>query len=131
MIIHYGGGSGIFPTFAACNRPVYAYESSPYSDETTCEHCLRALYTDRPELLALYMNALRKDPVETKINAPYHFVYNPKSGLPSREHLTYESARTEAERLARLNPGQQFFVLSPISVSTLPSITTQLLVKGA
>lgn len=37
---------------------------------------------------------------------------------PTRRHSTEQAARQEAERLARENPGCEFFVLSAVAVVT-------------
>lgn len=42
---------------------------------------------------------------------PFWVVWNPERGLPRFQHQTFTAAKTEAERLARLHQGQQFFVL--------------------
>lgn len=41
-------------------------------------------------------------------------VWNPEAGNPTFRHPSYESARTEAKRLARENPDTQFFVLKSV-----------------
>lgn len=46
----------------------------------------------------------------------FWIVWNPGSSRPpTRRHRSEESARCEAERLARLNPGQQFIVLRAVA----------------
>ncbi|MBZ0158434.1 MAG: hypothetical protein K8I29_19725 [Alphaproteobacteria bacterium] len=40
----------------------------------------------------------------------------PDGGTPKYKHATEISARHEAERLARLHPGQSFYVLAPLAV---------------
>lgn len=42
------------------------------------------------------------------------FVWNPHGNVPSFEHPTEQNAKIEAERLARLNPGQKFLVLRSV-----------------
>lgn len=44
----------------------------------------------------------------------FYMVWNEGNRGPVVRHNTDMSARTEAERLARLNPGQKFYVLSVI-----------------
>lgn len=46
--------------------------------------------------------------------APFWFVWNPDGRNPARRHLTVSSAINEAERLARLHPGQTFVVLESV-----------------
>lgn len=42
----------------------------------------------------------------------FWLVWNPAGGAPTFQHNTEESARTEASRLARSNPGLKFYVLA-------------------
>jgi len=44
---------------------------------------------------------------------PFWLVWRRHSRTPVFEHPSYHSARTEAERLARANPGSAFYVLAP------------------
>ena len=44
-------------------------------------------------------------------------VWNPRRGLPTVSHETFEVAVKESERLAQLNPGQTFFVMAPVGHS--------------
>ena len=39
-------------------------------------------------------------------------------GTPTVRHTSWESAKQEAERLARMNPGQSFTVMSSIATVT-------------
>jgi len=41
----------------------------------------------------------------------FWLVWNPLGGSPTHQHPSLHLAKTEAERLARQNPGQDFFVL--------------------
>lgn len=45
----------------------------------------------------------------------FWFVWNPQRRAPSYKHPSKESAKTEAERLARLNPGEEFIVLESVA----------------
>lgn len=45
----------------------------------------------------------------------FFLVWNPGGQSPVRRHATRQSATTEAERLANLNPGEVFFVLAAIT----------------
>lgn len=42
---------------------------------------------------------------------PFWLVWNPAGSPPRMKHATLERAESEAGRLARSNPGQEFFVL--------------------
>lgn len=44
---------------------------------------------------------------------PFWLVWNRHGRKPVFEHENYLSARAEAERLARANPGSAFYVLAP------------------
>lgn len=46
---------------------------------------------------------------------PFWMVYGEGQRPPAFKHATFESARLEAERLARLLPGVRFYVLSAIA----------------
>lgn len=48
------------------------------------------------------------------MNESFWLVWNPKGRSPSMEHRTYESAETEAKRLARINRGETFIVLESV-----------------
>jgi hypothetical protein len=50
---------------------------------------------------------------ETK--KPFFVVWCPKKSAPIFRHATLALAEHEAERLARLNPGMEFFVLGTVS----------------
>lgn len=59
----------------------------------------------------------------------FWMVWNPDGRPPSVRHLSRISAVREAERLARSNPGECFYVLCAESVSMVepkPSITRRL-----
>jgi hypothetical protein len=49
---------------------------------------------------------------------PFYLVWNPNGRAPSRRHPSRAAASLEAERLARANPGQEFYVLVPLSLVT-------------
>lgn len=42
----------------------------------------------------------------------FWLVWDPQGGAPTYQHPTFPQARSEAERLARMNPGRTFFVLA-------------------
>lgn len=46
----------------------------------------------------------------------FWFVWCEDGGAPRHKHPTEQSAKTEAERLARLNPGTKFCVLRLVGV---------------
>ncbi len=51
---------------------------------------------------------------------PFFLVWNPQGHNPSHRHSTFESADAECKRLARINPGQEFYVLSSVrKISTV------------
>jgi len=43
--------------------------------------------------------------------APFWMVWNPHGHAPTHKHLKLDDANKEAERLARLNPGEAFHIL--------------------
>ena len=45
----------------------------------------------------------------------FYMVWSPQGRAPTYRHRTYHDAKTEARRLARLNPGGQFIVLGALS----------------
>lgn len=45
----------------------------------------------------------------------FYFVWNPSRSAPTVKHPSEEIAMSEAKRLARLNPGEKFFVLQAIA----------------
>lgn len=46
--------------------------------------------------------------------APFWLVWNPNGHSPAYKHPSPERATAEAERLARVNPGQTFVVLESV-----------------
>jgi hypothetical protein len=46
----------------------------------------------------------------------FWMVYNPKRQAPKRQHQTFGDASEEAARLAKLQPGDQFFILEALTV---------------
>ena len=44
----------------------------------------------------------------------FWMIWNPGNQNPVKQHFDEDQARTEAERLARLNPGQKFHLLAAI-----------------
>lgn len=51
----------------------------------------------------------------------FYCVWNPKHGAPTYQHDTLHRATAEAERLAKLNPGQNFYVLGTMALATVPA----------
>jgi hypothetical protein len=54
--------------------------------------------------------------------AQFWFVWNPQGNAPTCRHGSEQSAINEAERLARLNPGQEFVVLEALHVRCVDSM---------
>ncbi len=54
--------------------------------------------------------------------APFWFVWNPDGRSPTFRHLSEDNAVTEAERLARLNPGETFVVLESVCARRVDSM---------
>lgn len=50
----------------------------------------------------------------------FYVVWNPTAGPPRARHNTEQKALSEAERLARSNPGQKFIVLGAIATIEAP-----------
>lgn len=50
-------------------------------------------------------------------------VWNPAHGEPTVRHSSFEIAKAEAERLARFNPGQKFYVLAACGVARRVDVT--------
>jgi hypothetical protein len=48
---------------------------------------------------------------------PFFLVWAEDGGEPRRQHPDLPSAQREADRLARLHPGDRFFVLAPLCAS--------------
>lgn len=46
---------------------------------------------------------------------PYWLVWREGGGAPTYRHPDEHSARREAERLSKLNPGERFVVLCPVT----------------
>jgi hypothetical protein len=44
----------------------------------------------------------------------FWMVWNPLRSQPTHKHHSFESAKTEAERLARANPNEEFIVLESV-----------------
>lgn len=57
----------------------------------------------------------------------FYVVWNPARNAPVARHPTRHAARAEAERLARKQPGDRFYVLGALSLSQVPSITSALI----
>lgn len=47
-------------------------------------------------------------------NDRFWMVYGAGQGAPTARHKSFDSARTEAERLARMVPGIRFFILETV-----------------
>jgi len=53
---------------------------------------------------------------------PFYMVWAPTGGTPVVQHATYEIAVGEAERLARLRPGQEFIVLKSMAARKMDNM---------
>lgn len=51
-----------------------------------------------------------------KPNESFWMVWNENGGRPAYRHASRAAANTEAERLAKLNPGERFVVLQAVAV---------------
>ena len=51
------------------------------------------------------------------LHSPFWLVWNDRGGAPTYKHDTEQSARNEAERLARINQGQSFHVLRVVGTA--------------
>lgn len=52
--------------------------------------------------------------------AEFWMVWNPNGNTPRYTHQSYESAVTEAQRLARVVEGEQFYVLHAVAKAMIP-----------
>lgn len=50
----------------------------------------------------------------------FWMVFNPEGTSPKMQHFSRHLANLEAERLARLNPGKEFFVLKAMNGCVVP-----------
>jgi len=58
----------------------------------------------------------------------FWMVYGEGQRAPAVKHANFEIAKREAERLSRNNPGIDFFVMRPVSVSRRVDVETKMLV---
>jgi hypothetical protein len=58
------------------------------------------------------------------MNYDFYVVWDPRGNSPAHRHSFEYDAREEAERLAQLNPGQEFYVLHAVSVSGQITVAT-------
>ena len=54
--------------------------------------------------------------------SPFWMVWNPQGRTPAFKHVSLAQATNEAERLARLNPSEVFYVLESIAMRTVDSM---------
>ncbi|WP_370601141.1 hypothetical protein [Pseudomonas nitroreducens] len=52
----------------------------------------------------------------------FWMVWNPQAYAPTVKHPTYQAAEAEAERLARSNPGQDFYLLQATQIRRVDSM---------
>ncbi len=58
------------------------------------------------------------------ITRPFWLVWGINKTVPTFQHPSEQSAHTEAERLARMFPGEQFVVLESVAAITRTDIAT-------
>lgn len=46
----------------------------------------------------------------------FYMIWNPEGRPPTHKHASFTLAKSEAHRLAKANPGQQFFILNAIGM---------------
>lgn len=69
----------------------------------------------------------------TKRVSDIFFVWNPSGGQWKHKHTSYDSAQGEAQRLAHLNPGQEFFVLGALGsakIEPYPKVFTEFVIEA-
>lgn len=74
-------------------------------------------------LVTLVHGNLRKSKETSKMAK--HIVWCPQGSNPSKIHESHKAAQTEAERLAALDPGKEFYVASLRSVSQTERVVTR------
>jgi hypothetical protein len=52
--------------------------------------------------------------MEKNKRAPFWVVWNPDRGMPTHRRAEFGLARAEAERLAKVHPGQEFIVMQAV-----------------
>jgi hypothetical protein len=60
--------------------------------------------------------------MEEKVMEKFWMVWNPKRTSPTCQHKSIEAAVAEAERLARRDPGQEFYVLEALRMCQVPEL---------
>jgi hypothetical protein len=60
--------------------------------------------------------------MEEKVMEKFWMLWNPKGASPTRQHKSIEAAIAEAERLARRDPGQEFYVLEALRMCEVPEL---------
>lgn len=55
-------------------------------------------------------------------NQPFFLIWNPDGKSPTVKHQTFQSARREAERLARNNRGHRFIVMASMEAFSLDEV---------
>jgi hypothetical protein len=58
----------------------------------------------------------------TSAQQAFWLVWNENGRVPMYRHDTLESAQTEAERLARANPGETFYVLEAVGLRVVDNM---------
>lgn len=60
----------------------------------------------------------------------FWMVWNPQAYAPTVKHQSFEAAEAEAERLARGNPGQTFYLLQAVQIRRVDSMQRIILSTG-
>ncbi|EFK97086.1 hypothetical protein LDC_0859 [sediment metagenome] len=68
------------------------------------------------EILNLESDPIRSFPRTTRAK-PFYMVYSSIGQTPVKIHWDFETAITESSRLAKINPGRQFFVLQAVTIT--------------
>lgn len=65
------------------------------------------------------------------MDTTFWMVWNPRGGVPRAKHESESIATAEAERLARCNPGDSFYVLRAVHVIRLADVVRTELIDFA
>lgn len=90
----------------------YGYAAGGLGSYLMCDKCMHVLQFDKEEAMT----------VPTSEASPFWFVWNEQGHAPTHKHVTVESAKAEAERLARANPGERFTVLAALGTCEFDAV---------